>query len=69
MPGTYSVSHSREEESLLEKARWFHAQSVEQRMAIFCEMCDLILANRPELVRDKPHAEPVPGRVQVLEEA
>ena len=69
MPHSFSVSHSREDESFLEKARWFQAQSLEQRMAIFCEMSELILANRPELVRDNPHAEPVPGRVQVLEEA
>ena len=69
MVESFSVSHSREEESLLEKARWFHGLSLEQRMEIFCEMSDLILANRPELMRNKPHAEPVSGRVQVLEEA
>ncbi|MDA1249871.1 MAG: hypothetical protein O2820_11685 [Planctomycetota bacterium] len=68
MAESISVSHSREDESLLEKARWFHGLSLEQRMEIFCEMSELILATRPELVRNKPHAEPVPGRVQVLEE-
>jgi hypothetical protein len=67
MPESFSVSHSRDDESFQEKARWFQSQTLEQRMEIFCEMSELILANRPELVRDKPHAEPVPGRVQVLE--
>jgi hypothetical protein len=37
-------------------------------MEIFDEMSEMILANRPELVREKPHAAPVPGRIQVLEE-
>lgn len=69
MAESISVSHSRDDESLLEKARWFRGLSLEQRMEVFCEMSELILANQPDLVRNKPHAEPVPGRVQVLEEA
>ncbi len=68
MSAAFSVSHSRSEESWESKARWFQSLSVEQRMEIFDEMSEMILANRPELVREKPHAAPVPGRIQVLEE-
>ena len=64
---SFSVSHTRDDESLAEKARWFRSLPVEQRMEIFCELTEMMLQNQPDLVRNKPHAEPVPGRVQVLE--
>jgi hypothetical protein len=63
---TPSVSHSRTDESPQAKALWFRSLSIEQRIEIFCELTELILARNPDLMRKKPHAEPVPGRVQVL---
>ena len=61
-----TVSHDREQESLAAaKARWFRSLTIEERMDYFCEMMDLILELNPDIIQKK-HAEPIPGRVQVL---
>ena len=63
-----AISHSREEESWEAKALWFRSLTLQERMDIFCEMTDLILSNQPDLIRNKPHAQPIPGRIEVLEQ-
>ncbi len=64
MPG--EISHSRDQESMAQKVAWFQSLSVEERMRIFVEWCDLILAANPNVV-DQKDAQPIPGRVLVLE--
>jgi len=61
-----SISHSFEEETMEAKARWFGGLSVEERIEVFCAWTDLALAVQPDLGRDN-HAQPVAGRVRVLE--
>jgi hypothetical protein len=60
------VSHDRSDESPEAKAAWFQSLTVEERMELFCELTELALAAHPELGNQK-HAQPVSGRVQVLE--
>jgi hypothetical protein len=60
-----SVSHSQEEETPEAKARWFKSLPMEERMRIFCDMCDMIIAVRPDVLEAK-NAQPVSGRVRVL---
>jgi hypothetical protein len=66
LPMDFGISHDWNEESLAAKARWFQSLTVEQRMEVFCEMTELILENDPHIVERKD-AEPIPGRVQVIE--
>ena len=60
-----SISHNRHEEALAEKARWFQTLSFEERLDMLCYFCDLALSQHPDMAERK-HAEPVPGRIQVL---
>ncbi len=69
MAHSHLVSHSRSDESWEAKAQWFRSLSLADRIEVFCELTELILENQPDLIRKKPHAEPIPGRIQVLEEA
>ena len=59
------VFHDRVAETPEAKARWFQALSLEERMEPLCEFTDLILANNPRIL-DRVHAEPAPGRVQII---
>ena len=61
-----SISHGWSEETPEAKARWFQSLTVNERLGIFCELAELALHANPKLL-DAKHAEPVPGRVQVLE--
>jgi len=61
------ISHDRNEETLEAKARWFRSLSMAERMELFCEFTDLILSVNPEIVNQKPDAQPTSGRVCVLE--
>ena len=61
-----SISHDWQEETLEAKARWFQSLSLEERLDIFCEFTDLILEINPAVAESKD-AQPVPGRVLVLE--
>ncbi len=63
---TGSISHDREEETPEMKARWFQGLTIEERMEVFCAWTDLILTVNPSIM-EKRRAEPVPGRVRVLE--
>ncbi len=60
-----SVSHRREEETLLEKARWFQTLSYTERLDMLCYFTELALSQHPDMA-ERNHAEPVPGRIQVL---
>jgi hypothetical protein len=64
-----SISNDRADESWEEKALWFRSLSLEARMDIFNDLTELILSQQPDVIRNKSHAEPVPGRIQVLAEA
>jgi len=59
------VTHDRSEESPLAKARWFQSLSLEERLALFCEITELAIAQNPDLLKGND-ARPVEGRIQVL---
>lgn len=61
-----SISTSWSEETPEAKARWFQSLTVDERLAIFCELAEMVLSANPKLL-DAKDAGPVPGRVQVLE--
>lgn len=63
-----AVSHSREQESPIEKARWFQSLSLTERMELLCWFTEMILSANPQIVEQRD-AEPVAGRVLVLEKA
>ncbi len=65
MKKTPFISHSRDEETMEAKARWFQSLTVEERLQMLCDLTDLALSLTPSLAEQK-HAEPIPGRVQVL---
>jgi hypothetical protein len=65
-PVPFGVSHSREEESIEAKARWFRSLSPQERMTILNEWTELVLQNNPRLIGVKD-AIPVEGRIRVLE--
>ena len=65
MEGTPFISHSRDTETMEAKTRWFQSLSVEERLQMLCDLTELALSLNPSLAEQK-HAEPVPGRVQVL---
>ena len=69
MNESHSISHDRGDESWEAKALWFRSLSLEDRMNVFNDLTDLILSQQPDAIRNKCHAEPVPGRIQVLAEA
>jgi hypothetical protein len=62
---TPSVSHDRNDESFLAKARWFQSLSIEERMDIFVEMTDLVIGLKPSILTSRD-AQSIPGRVLVL---
>lgn len=61
-----SVSHSREEETLESKVRWFRSLTLEQRMDYLVMMTELVLENNPHIA-DVKNAELPKGRVLILE--
>jgi hypothetical protein len=62
-----SVSHNRQEETIEAKARWFQSLSLDERIELFCQYTDMILAVNPRIVEQK-NAQPIRGRVLVLSE-
>lgn len=63
-----SVSHSRQEETLEAKARWFQSLSLQERMEMLCDMTDLILENNSNAA-EKDDAQPAARRVRVVRKA
>jgi hypothetical protein len=59
------VSHSRQDETIDAKARWFQSLSLQERMDLLCSFTDLILEINPKIAEQK-HAQPVKGRVLVV---
>jgi len=62
---TVTIGHDKNQESIEAKTRWFRSLSIADRMDVFCSFIDLALSVNPNL-KDRTHAEPIPGRVQVL---
>ena len=62
---TPNISHDRAAETPEAKARWFQLLTLEERMAVFCELTELILENNPRIA-DVNRARSVPGRIRVL---
>jgi hypothetical protein len=62
---TWKISHSFDDEKIENKARWFRSLTLEERMNIFCEYTDLIIAVNPAIM-EKKNAQPIKGRVRVL---
>ena len=62
---TPAIGHDREQESMEAKTRWFRSLSMAERMEVFCSFTDLALSVNPRL-KDRTHAQPVVGRIQVL---
>lgn len=59
------ISHSREEETLAAKTRWFQSLPLEERMRLLCEFTDLALSINPDLGRHK-RAQSITGRIRIL---
>jgi len=59
------VCHSREEETLEAKARWFQSLSLQERMELFCEVTEMALAADPHLP-ERRHARSISGRIRIL---
>jgi hypothetical protein len=68
MTADRTISHDRNEETIEAKTRWFKTLTIEERMDLFCGLTDMALAVNPAM-KERKHAEPVPGRVQVLSKA
>lgn len=62
---TFKIHHDREQESIEAKARWFRSLSMTDRMEVFCNFTDLALSVNPDL-KDRNHAKPIAGRIQIL---
>ena len=60
-----TISHSRGDETIEAKARWFQSLPRSERMELLCSFTDLALEANPRLVEMKD-AKPIKGRVQVL---
>ncbi len=59
------ISHDRSEETPEAKVRWFQSPSLEERMELFCQFTDMILAVNPKIAGQK-EAKPILGRVVAL---
>ena len=62
---TPTVEHDRQQETIEAKTRWFSSLSMDERMEIFCSFTDLALSVNPDL-KDRKHAKPIAGRIQIL---
>ncbi|MBN1253672.1 MAG: hypothetical protein JXA50_00145 [Deltaproteobacteria bacterium] len=59
------VSHSREEESIEAKTRWFRSLSLTERMELLCSFTDLALEANPNL-SDLKDAQQTNRRIRIL---
>lgn len=62
---SFGVSHDRLDESLESKAAWFRGLPLSERMQLFSDLTELILAGNPKAA-DGDDARSIAGRVQVL---
>lgn len=63
----FGISHDRADESLEAKARWFQSLTLEERVDLINQFTEFIFSLNPRIAENKPHAAPIPGRIQVLE--
>jgi hypothetical protein len=61
-----SISHDWQEETPEAKARWFQSLSLSERLDVFFNLMDVMMEINPAMAESKD-AQPVPGRVLVLE--
>jgi hypothetical protein len=67
-----AILHDRSQESIEAKTRWFKSLSIADRIDVFCSFTDLVLSVNPKLAdrrfdgKDRNHAQPVAGRIQIL---
>ena len=59
------LSHSRDKETMIEKARWFQSLKVSERIQLFCGLMDGLIQLNPK-VMDKKDDKPVQRSFQVL---
>jgi hypothetical protein len=59
------VTHSRAEETIEAKARWFQSLSLQERMELLNSYTDLILEINPKIVEQKD-AQSVKGVIRVV---
>ena len=60
------ISYDRRDESLEAKARWFQSLTVQERLEIFSELTEVVLAANPRAMEAKRRDPPLSGRVQIL---
>ena len=65
MNSSSAISHDRQDETPEAKARWFQSLEMAERMQLLCELTDIAVSVNPSLM-EKKHAEPAPGRIQVV---
>ncbi len=65
MKAVSPISHSRSDETIEAKARWFQSLSLSERMDMLCAFTDLALSANPAL-QERKRAQPVAGRIQIL---
>lgn len=61
------ISHSRDEETLEAKTRWFKSLSLHERMEYLCFLTDIVLENNPKAFLSS-HAESPQRRILILSE-
>jgi hypothetical protein len=59
------ISHTREDETLEAKVRWFRSLPLAERMELLCVFTDLMLTANPKIMEQR-RAQPIAGRVRVL---
>jgi hypothetical protein len=62
------ISHDREEENLLAKARWFQTLTFTERADLLCQFTDLILEVNPKVIERK-NVKPIEGRIRIVTKA
>jgi hypothetical protein len=63
-----NISHSRSEETIEAKVKWFRTLSLSERMDMLCAYTDLALELNPQLP-DKKYAQQTKGCIQILSAA
>lgn len=63
-----NISHSRDDESIEAKVKWFRSLSLAERMDLLCDFTDLALAINPGLA-DQKDVTPIEGRIRVISKA
>lgn len=67
MQSAREVSHDRGDEDLLAKAKWFAQFTHQERLRMLIEWSDTMIRLNPRIA-EVGRAEPVAGRIQVLEQ-